>query len=279
MKSKVLVTAALLAVVFVAGGCATQDELRHVSRNLDAKITAVQNTMSGFQESLEQEIESRREIEDAVKSVRKNQADVNADIIQLRDELQRVRGALEEVQARALQEGAGSLDLETGDTREVLKDIEARIQSIEAELGIVKDRPRAAKKTSAPAPEKPRDSETMYSEAYGLFKEGNYTDSRNKFRKFLELFPKTEYSDNAQFWIGESYYFEGEYEQAILEYQKVIQDYPQGSRVPNSLLKQALSFEKLGDTSSARLLLQGVVSDFPGTTAAESARSKLLELQ
>jgi len=277
VKLKVLVTVALLAVVVGVGGCATQDELRHVSRSLDAKITAVQNTMSGFQESLEQE---RREVEDAVKSVRKNQADINADIIQLRDELQQVRGALEEVQARALQESAGSsLDLETGDTREMLKDIEARIQSVEAELGIVKDRPRAAKKTSAPVPEKPRDSETLYSEAYGLFKEGNYKDSRNKFRKFLELFPKTEYSDNAQFWIGESFYFEGEYEQAILEYQKVIQDYPQGSRVPNSLLKQALSFEKLGDTSSARLLLQSVVSDFPGTTAAESARSKLLELQ
>lgn len=279
MKSKVLVTAALLAGVFVAGGCATQDELRHVSRSLDTKITTVQDTVSGFQESLEKEIESRREIEDAIKSVRKNQANVNADIIQLRDELQRVRGALEEVQARALQEGAGSLDPETGDIRELLKDTEARIQSLEAELGTARDRPRAEKKTSASAPEKPPDSETLYSEAYGLFKEGKYGDSRDKFRKFLEMFPETEYSDNAQFWIGESFYFEGEYEKAILEYQKVIQDYSQGSRVPNSLLKQALSFEKLGDTSSARLLLQRVVSDFPGTTAAESARSKLLELQ
>ena len=39
----------------------------------------------------------------------------------------------------------------------------------------------------------------------------------------LKRFPQSDQADNAQFWIGETYYRENWYEKAILEYQKVIE--------------------------------------------------------
>jgi len=99
------------------------------------------------------------------------------------------------------------------------------------------------------------------------------------FKKFLEVYPKYELADNAQFWIGECYYFEKKYEKAIIEYEKVTKNFPDGNKVPYAFLKQGLSFLKLGDKASAKLLLQQVIKDFPNTSQARIARAKLLEIK
>jgi tol-pal system protein YbgF len=95
----------------------------------------------------------------------------------------------------------------------------------------------------------------------------------------MEKFPKTDLTDNAQFWIGESYYSENNYEKAILEYEKVIKNYPEGDKVPHALLKQGLSFLKLGDKASARLLFQQIMKDYPNTNQARIAKAKLAEIR
>jgi tol-pal system protein YbgF len=95
----------------------------------------------------------------------------------------------------------------------------------------------------------------------------------------LAAYPDSEYSDNAQFWIGECYFFEKNYEKAILEYEKVTKNYPGGNKVPYALLKQGFSFLKLNDKTSARLLLQQVIKDYPNTNQARMARSKLQEIK
>ncbi len=268
----------MLAAVAWLTGCAAQDDLRQVSRSLDARIMALQATVSELQESLENIEGPVEEVYEANRAIRRSQADLNADVISIRDDLQRIRGAQEELQMQVAR-SSGPDGVMTDDLRGLLERIEARLLVVEARLGIADDDAPPPREARPSEPERPRDSETLYSEAYGLFREGDYDGSRKQFLEFLEAFPDTEYSDNARFWIGESYYFQGEYEPAILEYQKVIEDYPQGSRVPHALLKQALSFERLEETSSALLLLQRVVRDYPGTTAAETARSKLLELR
>ena len=76
------------------------------------------------------------------------------------------------------------------------------------------------------------ETELAYDSAYEAFKEEKYEKARERFQIFLKQYPNTEYSDSAQFWIGECYYFERKYEQAILEYEKVIKNHPQGNKVP-----------------------------------------------
>ena len=271
-------------------GCVTTDDLSYVRRSLSEQISTVQGNVSRLQESLEAHdamiAENRKVIaqdEDLKKVLRKNQADTGADIINLRDEVRRLRGAVEELSVEITALKSSSVEGTASQRTGSLGDLETRIRTVEDRLKISPGAARAVppkkRETPASVPAEKPDSEQLYSDAYKVFVEHEYETAKTKFQEFLNLFPDTEYSDNAQFWIGECLYFQDKYEEAILEYEKVIQNYPKGNKVPNALLKQALSFLKLGDKASSRLLLQRVMKDFPGTTPAEIARSKLLEIK
>lgn len=119
----------------------------------------------------------------------------------------------------------------------------------------------------------------LYKDAYETFQRGDLEGGRRKFEAFLKQYPNTELSDNAQFWIGETYFLKKEFEKAILEYEKVIVKYPEGDKVSSALLKQGLSFLELGDKTNARNLLRRVVERFPQTEQAEIARKRLETLK
>jgi len=258
-----------LAVAFTCTGCAMQEELQRAEVRLGAKITALQKLAAENTESL-------RENGESLKSSRKIQADVGADLVDLRDSVQKLRGATERLDVKV-----SALESKTEDPRSGLNDISNRLTYLENYLGIGKTEDEEGEKGKAVSTEKgePAGREEAYANAYGIFKSGRYEAAKEEFRKFLKAFPDSEYSDNAQFWIGECDYFQGRYEEAIIEYEAVIQNYPKGNKVPNALLKQALSFLKLGDKSSAKLLLQGVIKDYPNTTPASVARKKLIDIK
>ncbi|MBN2466677.1 MAG: tol-pal system protein YbgF [Deltaproteobacteria bacterium] len=123
------------------------------------------------------------------------------------------------------------------------------------------------------------DSEEVYADAFRIYKDGDFQKARDAFAAFLKQFPDTEYSDNAQFWVGECFYKERKYEQAILAYEDVIQKYPKGNKVPDAFLKQGLCFKTLGDTISSRILLQKVIDTYPTSPQADIARKELTNLQ
>jgi tol-pal system protein YbgF len=264
-RSSILIV--ILLVLSIAG-CATQDDVNIIKMN----VYALQKDFSELEKTIQVDKESG-------KAVRKNQADIGADIIDLRQKIQELRGITEELEVK-------TEHLKTGYSGEKLKelsddvdDVEVRVAIVENYLGIGKKEPVTENETAKTPLKQSIDKEELYSEAYRTFKDGNYSAAREKFGEFLKSFSGTEYSDNAQFWIGECYYFEGKYEEAILEYEKVVQNYPEGNKVPNALLKQALSFLKLEDKSSSKLLLQRVIKEYPNTNAAKIARAKLVDIK
>jgi tol-pal system protein YbgF len=115
----------------------------------------------------------------------------------------------------------------------------------------------------------------IYKDAYETFHKGDLEGGRRKFEAFLKQYPNTELSDNAQFWIGETYYLKKDFERAILEYEKAIVKYPEGDKIPSALFKQALSFLELGDKGNARNLLKRVIERYPRSEQAEMAKKKL----
>jgi tol-pal system protein YbgF len=273
-------------IIICMMGCATSRDLKIVSRSLNSRILALQEDLSSLTEENERLQKDADRIVKFNESLRKSQADTGADFTQLRNQIQQLRG---EVESLAMKLTTLQSDLKAEDSAGIQKkfdDISFRINYIENFLGVGKkaqaDTPTVTEKresTKAPSPKVTVEKEKSYAEAYKTFKEGDYKGARNKFRRFVKIFPSTEYSDNAQFWIGESYYFEKNYEKAILEYENVIKKYPKGNKVPNALLKQALSFMELSDKASAKLLLQRVIKEYPNTSSARIARGKLPSLK
>ena len=115
----------------------------------------------------------------------------------------------------------------------------------------------------------------LYRDAFETFNKGDLVKARRKFEAFLKQYPNTELSNNAQFWIGETYYQKKDFEKAILEYEKVITQYPEGGKIPVALFKEALAFFELGDKENARRLLRGLIERYPYSYQAEIAKRKL----
>jgi tol-pal system protein YbgF len=115
----------------------------------------------------------------------------------------------------------------------------------------------------------------LYKDAYEIFQRGDMEGARRRFEAFLKQYPNMELSDNAQFWIGETYFQRKDFEKAILEYEKAIVKYPEGDKVSSALLKQGLSFLELGDKNNARNLLKRVIERYPQTEQADIAKKKL----
>ena len=271
----------LLILVFSIAGCATSQDLKvarsELNQKMEEKLSAVDSELSLLKK--EQEKNSL-----SVASMSKGHANSAADVSDLRESVQQLRGQLE-----ALKKDMARDAKKNDDLKDRLDSIAVKVRFIESFLEIGKKdsvSDASDKGTKSPSngiaakePGKKQDKETQYAAAYQTFKDGNYDKSRNEFKSFLAVYPDTEYAGNAQYWIGECYYFEKDYEQAILEYEKVSKNYPKGNKVSSALLKQGLSFLKLNDKTSAKLILQQVIKDFPNTTQARIARVKLQEIK
>jgi tol-pal system protein YbgF len=285
-------------------GCATTDDLRRVRGNLDRQIQVTNEKVAAVEQGfapLRDEIagvrsEMPKTVQEAIQPLRTSQAEGRAEITDIREQLQQIRGMIDGLR-RDIASVSTKVAVKREDEEKTLKDkldnLTFRINFIENFLGIGKNEepvaPPADKAGKQPpaapaapvkeAAAKKTDKESLYGAAYELFKEAKYEKSREAFEGFLKQFPDTDYSDNAQFWIGECYYFEKKYEKAIVEYEKVTKNFPEGNKVPYALLKQGLSFLKLGDKASAKLILQQVIKDFPNTSQARIARARLLEIK
>lgn len=175
-----------------------------------------------------------------------------------------------------------------GDTSRV-EALERRLQEIASRLAAVEARPAApappagkqaetpsSRPEAAPPPPAPKaTAQDLYDRAYALYKKGKHAEAREAFQRFISLYPKTDLTDNAYFWIGESYYDQRQFEKAILAYDKVVQEFPRGDKVPSALLKQAFAFDAIGDPVDARILLKKLLREHPSSEQAAIARRKL----
>ena len=254
-------------------GCATTADLQDTRRMFAADISALHEENAGIRKDLAKN-------DQVITDIRKRIADVAADITEIREDMENLKGDREVM-------GKGESDLKKGfaDMRNQYDQLSSRIKAMENLFEIGSGASQAPKGEKAVSDDSKNavpgktEKELAYDSAYDAFKEEKYDKAREGFQNFLMKYPNTEYSDSAQFWIGESYYFERKYEQAILEYEKVIKDYPQGNKVPSALLKQGFAFLNLGDKASAKLLLEQVAKNYPGTNQARMARAKLAEIK
>jgi tol-pal system protein YbgF len=124
-------------------------------------------------------------------------------------------------------------------------------------------------------PDDPLKAQANYQEAFGLLKKAEYDQAISAFDTFLSKYPDSQYSDNAQYWMGEAYYVTRRFDAAITEYMKLITNYPESQKVPNGLLKIGYSYFELGQTEEAKKVLEDLINKFPGTSAAQDAQDRL----
>jgi len=95
------------------------------------------------------------------------------------------------------------------------------------------------------------------------------------FESYIKTFPKSDLVDDAQYYIGETYYASGRYREAVTAYDRVIAIYPASNTLPDAYYKRGLALQSLGDVAKARESYEFVVKTYPDSDAGRLARQAI----
>ncbi len=137
--------------------------------------------------------------------------------------------------------------------------------------------PSAPASTSAPLP--PESPEVLYGRAFDALKAANYPEAISGMTGFVAQFPTHPLADNAQYWLGQTYYVTRDYAKAIDAFASVGSRSPDSSKAPDALLKKGLSELSLGRNDAARASFNELLRRYPQNDAARTAREQLARLR
>ncbi len=218
-------------------------------------------------------------------------------------EMQRLREMIERLQA-------------AGGNENAIRNLQERVSLIERQLGM--EAPRDAGPANSPSPPRPVDpriqgqprvdlrpgdrqipapppdrpagppveitnapvapDEKAYRDAYALFKNGSMDQAVFQFEDFLKKYPKSQFSADSVYWVGEARFAQGRFDEAVLQFDRVLKDFPGSKKELSALLRQGQAFEKMGDSRSAKIIFQKLVTDHPHTAQGRVAGGKLKAL-
>ena len=119
------------------------------------------------------------------------------------------------------------------------------------------------------------DAGDQYRAAVELVKAGKHVEAQAALHAFLKAYPRHDYADNAQYWLGEDFYAQRDFTHALAEFRATIETYPRGNKVPDALLKVGYCYQALGQADKARAVLEQVVSLYPKSEPAALASKRL----
>ena len=171
----------LIVIVLSVAGCATTSDLKAVKADLNQKLEEKLAAMDA-------DLAAIKKTSANLESMRKGQANTAADIADLRDNVQQLRGQIEELKK--------DFAVNTKKDEQAFDNILLKINFIENFLEIGKkdittnDTPpeKSGKTTGTVATKdqvKKQDKEKTYSAAYQTFKEGNYDKRPKRISKFF----------------------------------------------------------------------------------------------
>jgi len=197
-----------------------------------------------------------------------------SDIQQVRDDVSRLQGSIEEISHNNRQT-FGRLGMEDSLLVHKVDELESRLQKIEQFIIASAKRDTLSVPSSSPVPPVILTDAALISDGEQKLNAKNYLAARENFSLLLQRKPLSARADEAQFFIAESYFGEKWYEKAILEYQVVISKYSKSSKRPAALYKQALSFELIGDAVNAKARFGDLINIYPSSPQAALARKKM----
>lgn len=268
-----------LLVLLISGCIVPNKELMQLKSDvqlLKQSQTRLRETDSSATSQIESRLNSvQAEIESSQKSAKRSDADTGARIDSLKADFQQLLGRFEELKYSAEKSSGDNRNfLETANDR--MTAVETKLTALSAELSdmrqaIVKQREEEKKREETKV-----SASEIYKAGLNAINDGKPNVAREKFKLYLSEAPDGPLANNAQFWIGESYFVEGNYERAILEYDEVLKKYPDGGKVPAALLKQAMAFDKIKNPKTAQALYKKLVDTYPKSEEAAVAQKKII---
>ncbi len=290
MNTRLILCAVCLLALPVLTSCVKQSDMD----NLTARVN--QN---------EQQMRSLSSKVGNVEQVLPGQADMWAQMQAMRQELNTVRGQLDEMNAK----GAADAQSEMGRLRDTTNRLEVALRQMASELGMNIEALNApadgggytgmspttpggvpstsstmgatsgaaptAAATTAPGGQTVDTATALYDSGMQAFGNRRYKDAVKAFGDFSTTFPQHKLASNAHFWLGESYYQLKDYAAAALAYQQVIMKFPGSSKFQSAMLKQGMALYAANKKDAARVRLEELIKKYPSSPEAGRAKKFL----
>ena len=192
-----------------------------------------------------------------------------------------------------IRERANDTNVRIGSLQEELEALRATVQALQqtavARSGCrrqssTRSRPRRIRHSDGAAPLPPPvappstaglSPTRLYETAQADYFAGQWSSAISGFEAFLRAFPRSEQADDAQLYIGETYFAQNQWPEAIAAYNQLIQTYPGTNSVPVAYYKRGLAQERLGQIDAARASWEAAAKSFPDSDAGRLAKQNL----
>ena len=115
----------------------------------------------------------------------------------------------------------------------------------------------------------------MYDTAWSDYTSGQWGLAIQGFEAYIKSFPRSELTDDASFYIGQTHFAEGSFEDAVAAFEQVLLNYPDGNIVPEASYKRGLALDRLGQTDRARQAFERVAENYSDHMMAILAQQAL----
>lgn len=272
-----MLTAASLAAV----SCVSTSDFQRAQdqiAELQEELANVKRTSAGKEEV--QGVNMR--IAEQTETLLRSNATLVAKVAELEDRMQNTQGSTEQTNYRldqlAQQFTQAQRDLEN------VRALIAQLQQVQTQMpattpgGIATNAPSSSEVTVPSGPAASGNPMETYQAAYRDYQRGNFDLAIEGFREFLDGNARSELSDNAAYWIGESLFSQKKYREAIQQFDAVVNNYPRSEKVPGALLKKGYSYINVGERAQGVVQLQYVLHEHPKSQEAALARQRLKQL-
>ncbi|BAC24556.1 ybgF [Wigglesworthia glossinidia endosymbiont of Glossina brevipalpis] len=106
----------------------------------------------------------------------------------------------------------------------------------------------------------------------------NHDKAIEKFKNFIKKYPKSIYTPNAKYWLGQLYYIKGKSDDSIYYFASMIKEFPNFQKTPDALLKIAILMQKNKDIEKAKKIYKKIINFYPHDKASNEAKKRLNSL-
>ncbi|PKO25124.1 MAG: tol-pal system protein YbgF [Betaproteobacteria bacterium HGW-Betaproteobacteria-8] len=262
MRWLVLSSIFLLALSQNANAFFEDKEARKTITDNQAQNELSINELKKNLQSLDQRV---AEIEAIVKG--RGLLDLHEKIEQLNLEVSRLKGELEVATHNIASTQQRQRDLYT--------DTDSRLRQLESPAG---QAPAAGEGATSQAQDTSAEA-VDFDAAMALAKASKHREAFDAFNKFLQAYPGSSRTPDAQYALGYAQFSLKNYKAAIATQEKLVQQFPDHAKAPDALYNIANAQIQLSDVEAAKKTLRILLSQYPKSTVAPSAQQRLKVLE
>jgi TolA-binding protein len=224
--------------------------------DLRKDVNSLNDRISTKERALDDQVKQLQTvIDEATKVLKRNNADIGADVEQLRADVRTANGLVTSI-------NQGINDIKTAFDK-YKKDNDARMDSLEARTAQIESGKPSA--NSSPA--------DLWRLGSTAFDAGRYADAIEIFKRLVATYPTDAKADDAQYFKGQSYGKLLDWEHAIGAYQTLVEKYPDSDLADDGLYFAALAAQQMKNCTEARTYLGLVKTKYPKSNVLSTANT------